>query len=269
MGNTRLTVITVVYNAANRLQATIDSVIGQDYDNIEYIIKDGGSTDGTLELIKSEAAEHVNISWYTGKDDGIYDAMNIALSHATGDVIEFLNAGDRFAAPDVVSKAMNVMSETGSDVVYGDVLYENPDKTTDVRAYPVSCSRKIYFLTGDAINHQVMFAKRKLFDGFVFDTSYRICADREWMMRAGVYRPKCRMTALGFVVAKYPLDGISVLQSDVYKQEAEKCIRKYMPMGYPLYALFEFCRSNRILAGMLHFIYKCIYCKKNRNGSPK
>ncbi len=257
----KLTVITVVYNAANRIQATIDSVIGQDYDDIEYIIKDGGSTDGTREIVKEAAGKYGNVKYLSGSDKGIYDAMNIALAHATGDVVEFLNAGDRFAYPDVVSRAMTVMRDNGSDIVYGDVLYENPDGTVNRRSYPQSCSKKMYFLTGDAINHQVLFARRYLFAGNVFDTSFRICADREWMLRVGAYRPKCQMSALGFVVATYPLDGESVINKEIYKTESDMCIKRYMPWGYPVYAAFELIRSNTVLSQVLHRIYKCLYFK--------
>lgn len=257
----KLTVITVVYNAANRIQATIDSVIGQDYDDIEYIIKDGGSTDGTCEIVKEAAGKYGNVKYLSGSDKGIYDAMNIALAHATGDVVEFLNAGDRFAYPDVVSRAMTVMRDNGSDIVYGDVLYENPDGTVNRRSYPQSCSKKMYFLTGDAINHQVLFARRYLFAGNVFDTSFRICADREWMLRVGAYRPKCQMSALGFVVAMYPLDGESVINKEIYKTESDMCIKRYMPWGYPVYAAFELIRSNTVLSQVLHRIYKCLYFK--------
>ena len=131
---TKATVVTVVYNAAGRLKDTIESVIGQDYGEIEYIIKDGGSSDGTLDVIKDYSQKYDNIRSVSAADGGIYDAMNVAVAMATGDVIQFLNAGDRFAKTDVVSSAMKVMEETGSDIVYGDVMYENPDVTTEVRA---------------------------------------------------------------------------------------------------------------------------------------
>lgn len=258
----KLSVITVVYNASDRIRETIDSVLMQDYDDIEYIIKDGGSTDGTLDIIKEYAGRNDNIIILSERDEGIYDAMNASVAMATGDVIEFLNAGDRFVSENTVSKAIHVMLDTDSDVVYGDVLYVFPDGSEKVRAYPQSCSQKVYFLTGDAINHQVMFASKKLFEGNLFDTSYRICADREWMLRAGVYAGRCKMKALGMIVAAYPLDGASVINSALYKQEAGRCIRRHMPIGYPVYALFEFFRSHAGLSAILHKIYEKLYCKE-------
>ncbi len=258
----KMTVITVVYNAADRLRSTIESVLGQDYDNIEYIIKDGGSTDATIDVIKEYAGRNSRIRYVSSKDFGIYDAMNAAVGMATGEAIEFLNAGDRFASTDVVSSAMKVMADTDSDIVYGDVLYENPDGTTEVRAYPRSCAKKIYYLTGDCINHQVMFVKKSLFDGALFDTRYKICADREWMLRIGAYSPNRKMTSLGSVVAVYPLDGQSLINKERYRVEAGMCIRKHMPFGYPVYLVFEFFRSNKLLSGLLHSIYKHLYMNR-------
>ena len=257
----KLTVVTVVYNECERIKDTIESVVGQDYCEIEYIIKDGGSTDGTLEIVEEYVSRDDRIKCVVGEDKGIYDAMNIGLEEATGDVIEFLNAGDRFASLDTVSKAIAVMSENGSDIVYGDVIYESPEGTTNIRTYPQSCSSRFYYLTGDCINHQVIFAKKELFIGSNFDTSFKICADREWMLRVGAYRPKCRMSALGFVVAIYPLDGASVINKELYKKEADICIKRYMPWGYPVYALFELFRSSRVLSGILHSLYERVYYK--------
>ena len=256
-----LTVITVVWNSENRIADTIESVLEQDYGNIEYIIKDGNSDDGTAEILRKYARKSNIIRFVSENDNGIYDAMNAAIMMSTGDVIYFLNAGDRFDSKTVVSRAMNVMAERSSDIVYGDVLYENPDGTTDVRTYPQSCSSRLYYLTGDAINHQVMFARRSLFENNLFDTSFKICADREWMLRIGAYAPKRKMTALGFVIARYPLDGASVINKELYKSEADACMKKYMPLGYPVYLFFEFFRSQKKLSKWLHELYKYLYYK--------
>ena len=258
---TKVTVITVVYNAADKIGDTIESVIGQDYPDVVYIIKDGGSDDGTLEIIQSYADRYDHIRLITGKDGGIYEAMNIAVSNATGDVVEFLNAGDRFVSEEAISRAIAVMDETGSDIVFGDILYENPDGTTSVRTYPQSCAGSLYYLTGDSINHQGIFAKISLLKDNPFDTTMQICADREWLMRIGKIRPRKKMTSLGFTVAIYPLDGASVFNKDVYKKEAEICVKKHFPVGYPVYAAFEFVRSNKVLAGLLHKVYKLLYIK--------
>lgn len=263
----KITVITVVKNGADRLRATIDSVVSQDYDNIEYIIKDGGSTDGTVDIIKEYADHYDNIRYMTSADQGIYDAMNTGLDMSSGDVIEFLNAGDRFVERDVVSRAMMSMVENDADIVYGDIIYINANVGSFRRAYPKTCSLKIYYLTGDVINHQVIFAKRKLFEGNRFDISYRICADMEWLLRIRAYRPVRKMVSLGFPVAYYPVDGVSAIDIDRYKQEVGMCIKKHIPIGYPVCALFEIVRSNRITAGILHWFYERAYTEPIVNES--
>lgn len=260
----KLSVITVVLNDSDRVADTIESVLSQDYENIEYIIKDGCSTDGTIDIIKQYAQNNDRIVYISEPDKGIYDAMNMALMRATGDVVGFLNAGDRYVSADVVLHALSVMEDTRSDIVYGDVLYENPDGSTDIRSYPQSCSRKIYYLTGDCINHQVMFFQRELFKDNLFDTSFKICADREWMIRTGAYSPHCKMTALGFTVAAYPLDGASIINKDLYNREASLCVRRHLPLGYPIFAVFSFFRSNTVMRSVLHNIYKSLYINSNK-----
>ncbi len=261
MEGLKITVITVVYNAAPLLQATIDSVTSQDYDNIEYIIKDGGSKDGTLDIIVENAKKYPYIRYVSEIDQGLYYAMNTALDMATGDVVEFLNAGDRFASKDVISRAIKIMEKTGADVVYGDIIYESPDGGMLKRVFPSSCSLRAYYLTGDSINHQAMFIKMSLFSESRFDTSFRICADREWMMRSKIWRPKRQMVPLGFLVAIYPVGGISDVEKERYKEEASLCIRKHMPWGYPIFALFELFRNNDKLARLLHKIYNLLYVR--------
>lgn len=260
--NIRLSVITVVLNAADRIENTIDSVLSQDYENIEYIIKDGGSSDGTLDIIKRYTSRDSRIKLFSGPDEGIYYAMNEALSYTTGEAVHFLNAGDRFSSSDVVSRALSTMIETDFDIVYGDVIYENADGSVDIRTYPQASSRRLYYLTGDCINHQCMFVKKALFNSGLFDTSFRICADREWMLRIGAYTPNLKMKALGFTVATYPLDGISVKYKALYSKEASLCIRKHMPWGYHIYRVFEFLRSNKYSAYALHGIYNMLFTRR-------
>ncbi len=258
----KLTVISVVYNEADRIADTIASVTGQDYDNIEYIIKDGGSTDGTLEIIKNSADRFNNIKYVSESDRGLYDAMNIALDMATGDVVHFLNAGDRFVSPDVVSKALAVMKSVKADMVFGNVIYEGASGEHTRRMFPQYCTHRLYYLTGDVINHQVLFLRKELFDKEKFDISYRICADREWMLRIRAYAPVRKMVSLGFYVAIYPVDGISTVETEIYSREAGMCIRRHMLWGYPVYALFKLARSHARSARLLHRIYNLLFVER-------
>ncbi len=116
---TKVTIITVCYNAIEGIEKTIQSVIGQSYLCIEYIVVDGASTDGTVDVVRKYAD---NIDYFVSEPDGgIYDAMNKGIKAATGEWIIFLNAGDTFASEDAIKDALSIDTE-GIDVIYGDSI---------------------------------------------------------------------------------------------------------------------------------------------------
>ena len=117
MENTKVTIVTVTYNAKDLLEETIHSVLNQTYTNIEYIIIDGNSTDGTFEIIKKY--EDKIDYWVSEPDDGIYYAMNKAIEKASGEWINFMNAGDTFTNFDTVEYVINNKS-TNAELLYGD-----------------------------------------------------------------------------------------------------------------------------------------------------
>ena len=116
----KISVVTVCLNAAPMLEKTLASVEAQDYGNMESIVVDGGSTDSTKQVVAKFG--HVVSKYVSEKDRGIYDAMNKGVGMASGDYCIFLNAGDTFAASDVVKRAFEACPETPPDVVYGDVV---------------------------------------------------------------------------------------------------------------------------------------------------
>ncbi len=258
-----MTIVTVVKNDASGIRKTIDSVIEQDYGNIEYVIKDGGSTDGTLEIIKDAASAYPFIRYVSSKDGGIYDAMNQAMRLVTGDYVNFLNSGDYFASSFVISRVALAAAESRAAALYGDIIYINEDGSEELRKYGKLCANRLYFLTGDCINHQALFVAAKLLRREHFDISYSICADREWMLRVGLHDRRMKMKCLGFPIAFYPLDGASVINKAAYRAEADRCIKKHMRAGYPVFAFFEFLRDNKRLAELLHRVYRAVLIDKN------
>lgn len=254
----KISVITVCFNAAEAIEKTIQSVREQNYSDIEYIIVDGASTDGTTEIVKQLAADKDTIV-VSEPDHGIYDAMNKGIHLATGDYLHFLNAGDTFYDSGVINKAALEIISTGADIVYGDIIYQHPDGKTERRQYGDSCAKSVYYLTGDCINHQAMFARRSLFDAGDFDLSYKICADREWMIRQN--KSGASFHAMHFLVCNFLVDGASLRQKDVYNDEARRCIRQHYKWRYPLFAGFEFLRNSKVLAGVLHAVYKLLYIR--------
>lgn len=167
----KLSIVTVVLNAADILEATIKSVLEQDYPHLEYIVVDGGSTDGTLEIIK--AYESSITQWVSGPDNGIYDAMNKGLALATGDYIGFKNAGDLYY-PGVLTKVMKRSQEANRPAV----IYGNTHKVWEQNG-----KQSITLLRSDhyklqvrsCVDHRSAFVLRQVHRPF--DLQYKIAAD--------------------------------------------------------------------------------------------
>ena len=131
----KVSVVTICYNAKTVIERTIQSVLNQTYSDIEYILIDGGSTDGTVEIIKQYS--HRISSWVSEPDHGIYDAMNKGVMRATGEWIHFLNAGDVYHDHDVLENFVPKISAT-TDIAYGDTLYVFSMTTKVRKALPLS-----------------------------------------------------------------------------------------------------------------------------------
>lgn len=196
-----ITVVTVVYNGAESLEDTIISVIEQGYDNVEYIIVDGGSTDGTLNIIKQY--EHVIDYWISEPDKGIYDAMNKGIDLGAGKWINFMNAGDYFFDADVLLKIFDSASDfNGFDVIYGDHEVKYPNKKRIVKAGDVRGLWK-----GSQFCHQSSFVRLAFHKNKKFNLNRKIAADFEFFymsMRAG-----SGMIYLPIIFSKVSSGGVS------------------------------------------------------------
>lgn len=248
-------------NAENVIEQTIKSVISQTYKDIEYIVIDGLSTDHTLDLIQKY--ENIfPIKYISEPDQGIYDAMNKGISLASGDYIQFLNAGDKLFDDDTIEKVVHHINEKKADIFFGNIMYIYNDGHEAIRKYGKWCGKRIYDYTGDCINHQALFSRCELLKSNRFDLTYKICADREWMMR--VRKKKAVFSNIPEIICYYSLDdnSASISQKETYTFEADKCVRTYYPFGYLIFRGFEFCRNNKILSNWLHKIYEIILIKK-------
>ena len=177
-GRPLISVITVVYDGATHLEQTIQSVVGQSYEPIEYIIVDGGSTDGTLDIIRKyeDRIDH----WISEPDKGIYDAMNKGLNLASGDLIAFLNSGDWYN-PGVLEKVAEefLRNKNGDLVIAGKwtLIFEDLDLEIHV-------SPSLKFSLGIPISHPAMFVPRNVYEKFgKFDLQYRYGADFDMLVR--------------------------------------------------------------------------------------
>ena len=178
----RVSIVTVAFNEVANIGATMSSVLEQSYPDIEYIVQDGGSTDGTVELIEKAGGEsrrsaegRPSFLWKSERDGGIYFGMNNGLARCTGDYVLFCNAGDRLAANDVIEKLVKKAEADGlPDLVYGDCVSE---ENGELLIHPAHGPGFIRF--GMPASHEAMLYKLSLVKalGLRYDTSYRIAAD--------------------------------------------------------------------------------------------
>lgn len=174
MNNTPLiTVVTVCYNAVNELEKTMLSVLNQTYDNIEYIVIDGGSKDGTVDIIKKYADRLTY--WVSEPDKGIYDAMNKGIQVAKGEWVNFMNAGDWFVNGHVVDQVFAKMIEPTVGVVFGNSQEYRNHVLYSVKPTPFYVSKKKHYSKG--ICHQCIFTRTDLALKYPFKLQYRISAD--------------------------------------------------------------------------------------------
>ncbi|MFO7616039.1 MAG: glycosyltransferase family 2 protein, partial [Bacteroidales bacterium] len=179
-----VSVITVVFNGASTLEPTIRSVMDQLYPNIEYLIIDGGSTDGTLDII--HRYENQIAFWISEPDQGIYDAMNKGLDAATGDFVWFLNAGDLIYTPDTLSQLFSPPSAVrhlpSAVIYYGDTMIVDPSyREIGLRRLrpPQQLTWKS-FRKGMLVCHQAIIVHRSIADAY--DVQYRHSADFDWVI---------------------------------------------------------------------------------------
>ncbi|WP_430811394.1 MULTISPECIES: glycosyltransferase family 2 protein [unclassified Carboxylicivirga] len=177
-----ISIITIVYNGVNTLQKTIDSIAAQEYSNIEYIIIDGASNDGTIDLIKDN--KDVVSKWISEPDEGLYDAMNKGLKLASGHYVWFINAGDEIYAPNTLAQLVEQLEGSLPDVIYGDTLMIDADgnEIGERRLQPPSALCWRDFRRGMLVSHQSILVARAI--AAPYNTHYRFSADYEWCLQA-------------------------------------------------------------------------------------
>lgn len=204
----KVSVITACYNSARTIADTIDSVSSQSYGDIEHVVVDGGSRDGTLDII---AARRTSIArLIPGPDAGIYDALNKGLAESSGEIIGFLHSDDVYADDDVIQCVVREFSSHSLDAVYGDVAYIRGDKPDRiVRVYHSGRFRPSRIAWGWMPAHPALFLAKRVFDKFGrFKTNYAIAGDFEFVARI-FSTPGFRYRYLPKVLVKMRMGGIS------------------------------------------------------------
>lgn len=199
----RLSIITVTYNAAKFLEPTIASIAEQTYPHIEYVVVDGGSTDGTVDIIKKYP--QVVTQWVSEKDNGLYDAMNKGLQMATGDYIMVLNAGDLLDDSAIIE---NIFSQCkGEDVLYGDTkIIDTQYQYVGMRHFtPPEHLTWLSFKQGMVVCHQSIISKKEITPAY--NLNYKIAADIDWAIR--LLKNAKNSKNIHLVVTQFMQDGVS------------------------------------------------------------
>ncbi|MBP1695156.1 MAG: glycosyl transferase family 2 [Deltaproteobacteria bacterium] len=179
----RVSIITIVRNNRATMEDCVKNVLSQSYKEIEYIVVDGGSNDGTIDIIQ---AYHERISqWISEPDQGIYDAMNKGIEMATGQVIGFLHSSDVYAHPRVIEEVARVFEKSNASSVYGDLQYVDKENLNKViRNWKSSPYRHGKFRQGWMPPHPTFFVRKEIYEKYgYFNTDFRIAGDYELMLR--------------------------------------------------------------------------------------
>lgn len=217
-----LTIITINRNNAEGLARTMRSVLGQSDRTFEYVVVDGGSTDGSREVVEAHAEELT--AWVSERDNGIFNAMNKGVSMAHGDYVLFVNSGDELYDKDVIAKVMPALAAGDADICSGALLrMERHPKVIPSPKRPT-----VLFLVRDSLPHPATFIRRERLLERPYDEDYRIVSDwafnlRELLLYGAVYK------RLDVTVSRFDLTGVSSLSAEARDDERRRYLLSIFP----------------------------------------
>ena len=213
-----LSIITVTYNNRTGLEKTIVSVVNQSWRDFEFIIVDGGSTDGSSELIEQYKSSISKV--ISEKDKGIYDAQNKGIASSKGQYLLFLNAGDTFHNATVVFNFVNFIGNQENRVVYGNSKLLMKEAVSQVQEPPAQLDKLFFFKY--TLNHQACFIARSLFDELGnYNIAYKICADFDFLLKVFCLKPDSYLY-FNMVICDYDYSGLSSLNENYDRVLSEK-----------------------------------------------
>ncbi len=243
----KISIITINFNNLNGLKRTVESVINQTYKNIEYIIIDGGSTDGSAEYIE-QMQQHFAY-WVSEPDNGIYNAMNKGIEKATGEYCHFLNSGDYYYSPDTLNKT--VLTFDSYDIIYGAAVCANESGIH----YPPFNISLIDLYRQNIINHQAAFILTELLKETPYNEEYKIASDWEFFFQRMLDNKSFK--GIRLPICYYEPDGISriVESKKTHADERKKIItQKLPPCVINDYELLLKLRFNRLYPNYIKVI---------------
>lgn len=232
----KITIITVCFNSAKTITSTLDSVAAQLHPDVEHIVVDGASTDGTANVVKTVGRRVSQL--VSEPDQGIYDAMNKGLRLATGDIIGFLNADDVYKDVGVLARVSSTMGSEGLDALFGDVEFfspDHPDRSLRRWRSKYFCPERIAW--GWMPAHPALFLRRQVYENFgLFKTSYQVAGDFELVARI-FYGDTLKYRYVSEVLVRMQMGGIStrgwrntiLLNREVLRACKENCIPTSLP----------------------------------------
>lgn len=248
----RYSIITVNYNNKEGLRNTIESVIHQTFHDFEFIIIDGGSTDGSVEVLK-EYDTQIDY-WISEPDGGIYQGMNKGIKKATGEYLNFMNSGDCFYTADILEKVSNYKSN--ADFIVGkDFHYNNDTHQGHTSIHPPRTTMIHFFVA--TLDHQSSFIKRELFYDSLYDESHRLVSD--WIFfTEKIVKDKKQVHFIPDIVCRREEGGLSEQQRDKNRKEINDYLHQILPYGVyedyatlakldktSLYRLFDICDNDK------------------------
>ena len=270
----KISVVTINYNNAEGLCKTLTSVAAQTYRDMEHIIIDGGSTDGSVDVIKKYVSANPNedpffkhtIKWVSEKDSGIYNAMNKGIRKATGAYIQILNSGDIFAAPDVVEQMIAEIEKAECpELLYCNMIRKDyATGKINGKSKEVEYSLRQYYVS--TMNHDCCYIRKDLFDTYgLYDESLKIVSDWKWFLQA-IGLGKVKPVYADIDVTIFDVSGISETNLELRNKERRQVLEELLPPAvladYDAHA-FEIEQMNRLrrrhLYGLVYFIERVLF----------
>lgn len=278
----KLSIITINYNNADGLRKTLASVAAQSYRDIEHIIIDAASMDGSVDVIKEYVAKVENrestltkvksVHWVSEKDKGIYNGMNKGIRKATGDYIQILNSGDVLVAPDVTERMIKeVEKEEYPSILYGNMLksYDGKKIVRDTCGGGMYTPESFLYFYNGTLNHDCAYIRRDLLDKYgLYNENMKICSDWEWYVRAIVLGGE-KAVYTNIDVTIFDMNGVSESHgknAELIKKERREYLEKILPASvlhdYDAFS-FHILQYQRLkkyhLWGLVYFIERILF----------
>lgn len=221
MHQMKLSIITINFNNASGLKKTVDSVVSQDFTDYEWIVIDGGSTDGSKELIE-QYSSFISF-WVSEPDKGIYNAMNKGVSHASGEYLLFLNSGDWLASDHVLEEVFS--GDCSADIIYGNLFLQRSEKKMEEHRYPDAVS--YMYMVRHSLPHPASFIKRELLLENPYDESLTIVSDWKFCLESVMADRSFKH--IDSFVSVFDMNGISSTCCERDRREREKVISDLCP----------------------------------------